>query len=214
MNFVSKQNSGSVPRPLPQHNAVRSRAPDNEPTPQTDHGFNRSPVYQNNGQSSDLNIIKIDPEINLMDKAHNCDKTWTAIKGMQNAKPLDLQVYRGIWGGMAKQQFNTTDPIGRYLALQSILKTNDLDASRTRIKRRMASLLGSHELEAIHKSLDEQSRDQGINTRKLAIDELARRGNKDERRIVYENTKRRHYVSVFERVGPGALGEQGNSVDL
>lgn len=103
IKFVSQKNPGSILRPLPQHNAVRSRAPDNASTRQTGQGFNCSSAPQNNGQSSDLNIIKIDPEKNLIGKIHNCDKIWAAIKVMLKAKPLDLQVYRKIWGGTAKQ---------------------------------------------------------------------------------------------------------------
>lgn len=34
------------------------------------------------------------------------------------------------------------------------------------------------------------------------MDELVRRGNKAKRRIIYENTSRRQYVSVFKREGP------------
>lgn len=74
-----------------------------------------------------------------------------------------------------------------------------MDASRTKIKRWKASLLGFHELEAIHKSLYEQRRGQRTTTWKFAMHELAKRGNKDKHRSIYEYMKCRHCVFVLSK---------------
>lgn len=131
--------------------------------------------------------------------------------------PREPEFYRNVWAGREKLQFSARDSIDRYAALQRILAHSEMDATTTRYKQRITLLLGSHELEAIEKSLTEDERPKKITSRSPAITKLARFLKKDKKEIIYENRKRRHYVHVYKRVGPGALlllGEHNNITNL
>lgn len=157
------------------------------------------------------------PDEMLRERAKMCPRAWKAIQGMETSMLYKPDLYRNVWAGRAKLQFNAMDPIDRYATLQRILADNEMNASTTRYKQRITLLLGSHELEAIEKSLTGDERPRHVTSRTLAMNKLACCLKKDKKSIIYENRKRRHYVHVYKKVGPGALlllGEGNDSLNL
>ena len=168
-------------------------------------------------KSADTENVVAKSDEFLKEQVQSCPRTWKAVCGIENSTLRELDFYRNVWAGREKLQFSARDSIDRYAALQRILAHNDMDATTTRYKQRMTLLLGSHELEAIEKSLTEDERPKKVTSRSPAITKLAHCLNKDKKEIIYENRKRRHYVHIYKKLGPGALlllGEHNNSTNL
>ena len=170
-----------------------------------------------NDKNSSIRMVVVTPTMILMERAKACKRAWSAIQGLAQSKVYETQSYSAIWKGKEKPQFNAAGPIERYAALQHILDVNEVDAAATRYKRRMAMLLGNHELDAIGKAFNERGRSGGTKIRTYAVEELANRLKKTKKDIHCENRRRRHYVLMFHKVGPGAillLGEDSNTLNL
>lgn len=78
----------------------------------------------------------------LRERTKSCPRAWKAIQGMQKSMLYKPDLYRGIWAGRAKLQYNARDPMDRYATLQRILADNEMNATTTRYKQRITLLLG------------------------------------------------------------------------
>jgi CRISPR/Cas system-associated endoribonuclease Cas2 len=80
-------------------------------------------------------------------------------------------------------------------------------------RQRIAHILGAHELEVIDRSILASQLSKSVTRRTITINKLSQSLRKDRNEIIIQNTRRRHYLSFYTEIGPGAiplLGVSGN----
>lgn len=199
------------------HDASASRINSNTDAVSGSHNYiNSVSRHNDNSNITGKAVPKTDDEL-LRERAKSCKRAWNAIQGMEKSMPYTLDFYRSVWAGKEKLQFNARDPINRYATLEHILADNKMNATTTRYRQRITLLLGTHELEAAEKSLSGVERPKGVSSKTLAIRKLACCLQTDNNKIINDNKRRRHYVHVYKKIGPGALlllGEGDDSLNL
>jgi hypothetical protein len=133
---------------------------------------------------------------------------------MREAKRHDTTYYDSIWLGLQKisdDQDVEEVALNRYGRIQVLQSRNDARGDMFKYAQRFSLLLGAQELQVIEKTLPPDACSRGVTLRSAAISKLAEYLLVEKRRILDENKRRSHYVSVCQLFGPGALFLLGDS---
>jgi hypothetical protein len=127
---------------------------------------------------------------------------------MSNSKKQDPDYYDATWSGTSDFiDYSTIEEtaMGRYRRIQGLQSRNGERGDMVKYAQRFSLVIGAQELQVIEKGLSSTACSRGISLRSLAINRLAEFLQVDRKRILDENKRRVHYVSILEKFGPGAL---------
>ena len=139
---------------------------------------------------------------------------------MCEAKIHEPDFYDKIWLGLGDIIDNgivETTAVRRYWRIRHLLSRNDERGDVVKYAQRFSLLLGAQELQVIERTLPQGTCPKGTSLRSVAINRLAECLGVDKKRILDENKRRSHYVSICEQLGPGAvllLGESDGILSL
>lgn len=131
-----------------------------------------------------------------------------AIQAMRGVKKRDPDSYDMIWSDF--NIFNDDHtveeaPMKRYRRIRMLQSKNEEKGDMVKYAQRFSLVIGTQELQVIERNLRQGTCPRNITSRTIAINKLAEFLHVDRKRILDENKRRSHYVSIMERLGPGAL---------
>lgn len=144
----------------------------------------------------------------------NASKLIRCIEEVARKRLREPEFYGALWdnGKDIQPQSHITDPLHRYGALQRMINASTETEVKYIYRQRIAHILGAHELEVINRSIPD-SELHGFHRKSLVVGKLSESLGKTRQEIHQHNTKRRHYLSFYFKIGPGAillLGDSGN----
>lgn len=131
-----------------------------------------------------------------------------AVQAMCDAQKRDPDYYDEIWSGFDGVTENTTveeTAMERYRRIRGLQSENENRGNMVKYAQRFSLIIGAQELQVIERGLPSISCSRGISSRSVAIDKLAEFLQVDRKKILDENKRRSHYVTIFEKLGPGAI---------
>lgn len=144
----------------------------------------------------------------------NASKLIQCIEEVARRGLREPEFYGALWDNWKDIQPHShiTDPLHRYGALQRMINVSAETEVKYIYRQRIAHILGAHEFEVINRSISDNEL-QGFHRKSLVVGKLLESLGKTRQEIHQHNTKRRHYLSFYFKIGPGAiplLGDSGN----
>lgn len=162
-----------------------------------------SPISQANLEKGILGYDSISKP-----KLNSSTRVSRAIQAMRNAKKRDPGYYDITWSGSDNFIDHGTveeTAMERYRRIRGLQSRNEDRGNMVKYAQRFSLVIGAQELQVIERGLPSNAGSRGTSLRSVAINKLAEFLQVDRKQILDENKRRSHYVSIFERLGPGAL---------
>lgn len=162
-----------------------------------------SPISQTNLEKGILGYDSISKP-----KLNSSTRVSRAIQAMRNAKKRDPGYYDVTWSGSDSFIDHGTveeTAMERYRRIRGLQSRNEDRGDMVKYAQRFSLVIGAQELQVIERGLPSNACSRGTSLRSVAINKLAEFLQVERKQILDENKRRSHYVSIFERLGPGAL---------